>query len=1000
MFAFSLPRQALHLALPCILLIMALSACVHAESAVSGGSDETRLPSSPILKMRYTPYQLLTFKTAADGLECSDVLKAKNKCAFVKQYCADDRLGLFNYLELYYCTFADAKPIALGIITVWLVAVFTTIGITASDFLCPNLNTISDLLGMSESLAGVTFLALGNGSPDVFSTYAAMKSGSGSLAVGELIGAASFITSVVAGSMAIICPFTVNWGSFLRELGFFTIAVGFAMYCLQDGRIALWECTAMVVFYLVYVIFVVSWHWWLTRGDRSTSTQIHHADQLATTTDSFGSEQQLAYFANVVDSRGLDEQEVESAPLLGTGPSSSNMDIERAVDRYHLRALQEGTYGEITQTMRLQRPWNNNHSGYGYGESPSLASSVPVRPSLIGALELRSAVQRGRKAMKLDEEAVARHFRNRSVSQGFSRRHKPIHAHRLSVDHIISAGASSRYAYGQENVRGHKFRSHSAIETGDLAYFSEGSRPSSRASSRSPPYFAATFPRPSSSATAQYQGEMGPATLASPSLQPLRSPSVSSPIRQIASQSQSSLTAMPSIFGSRSRSNSLQTERGMSPYGRSGRSKKTHARNTSSISRRSRSTSPFDRFLAFQPPSVLPASSEVPQGVSRISEEDLISFDDRSSCYSDAPASPGVGLLGTPEPHHNETLSNISEADSQMSDVSSRWSIWSCIPHPYDVRKTLFPTIDRLYEKTNLNKFVSIIVVPSVLLLTITVPVVEAERLEDEDNEAFEIPEVHVDGGGNCADDDSPEEADGKVNVMGQTRFKGWNKWLTCVQCLFGPLGILYMNWYDVDNLLQTTVYVTVGSLIALAGLLRFTEIYKPPVKLLPTLCFVGFMVSISWISAIAVEAVGILKAYGVIFGISDAILGLTIFALGNSLGDYVSNITVAKMGYPMMAISACFGSPMLNILIGIGVSGIIILPNSSGYDDDYAYNLEIAPSLIISAATLFLNLLLFLTCVPLSKWRMTRTIGIASVSLWIIGTCINVVLEIVTMSR
>ena len=37
-----------------------------------------------------------------------------------------------------------------------------------------------------------TFLAFGNGSPDVFSTFAAMGSNSGSMAVGELIGAAGF----------------------------------------------------------------------------------------------------------------------------------------------------------------------------------------------------------------------------------------------------------------------------------------------------------------------------------------------------------------------------------------------------------------------------------------------------------------------------------------------------------------------------------------------------------------------------------------------------------------------------------------------------------------------------------------------------------------------------------------------------------------------------------------------------------------------------------------
>jgi sodium/potassium/calcium exchanger 6 len=72
------------------------------------------------------------------------------------------------------------------------------------------------------------------------------------------------------------------------------------------------------------------------------------------------------------------------------------------------------------------------------------------------------------------------------------------------------------------------------------------------------------------------------------------------------------------------------------------------------------------------------------------------------------------------------------------------------------------------------------------------------------------------------------------------------------------------------------------------------------------------------------------------ILGLSDAIIGLTIFAMvcilslfyictctsliilfmilkGNSLGDFVANITIAKMGFPTMAVSACFGGPMLS---------------------------------------------------------------------------------------
>lgn len=38
----------------------------------------------------------------------------------------------------------------------------------------------------------------------------------------------------------------------------------------------------------------------------------------------------------------------------------------------------------------------------------------------------------------------------------------------------------------------------------------------------------------------------------------------------------------------------------------------------------------------------------------------------------------------------------------------------------------------------------------------------------------------------------------------------------------------------------------------------------------------------------------------GHIFGLSDAILGLTVFAMGNSLGDLVANATVAVRRLPL----------------------------------------------------------------------------------------------------
>ncbi|KAG6865732.1 hypothetical protein C0991_012378 [Blastosporella zonata] len=138
---------------------------------------------------------------------------------------------------------------------------------SASDFFTPNLNTLAQLLGLDENVAGVTFLAFGNGSPDVFSTFSAMRASSGSLAVGELLGAASFIVSCVVGSMCITKEFEVERWPFLRDVGFFTVAVSILLVILWDGKIELWEAGLLVALYAFYVAVVVIGSWWDQRQE-------------------------------------------------------------------------------------------------------------------------------------------------------------------------------------------------------------------------------------------------------------------------------------------------------------------------------------------------------------------------------------------------------------------------------------------------------------------------------------------------------------------------------------------------------------------------------------------------------------------------------------------------------------------------------------------------------------------------------------------------------------
>ena len=197
-------------------------------------------------------------------------------------------------------------------------------------------------------------------------------------------------------------------------------------------------------------------------------------------------------------------------------------------------------------------------------------------------------------------------------------------------------------------------------------------------------------------------------------------------------------------------------------------------------------------------------------------------------------------------------------------------------------------------------------------------------------------------------------------------------------------------------------------SSVCLLLLLATTTASRAP-KWRTLFCFLGFAVSICWISTIANEVVGILKAIGVILNISEAILGLTIFAVGNSCGDLVANITIAKLGWPVMALSACFGGPMLNILLGIGLSAMyLILTGASQRVDKHPgkkykikpYHIDVSKTLMISGATLLVTLLVLLILVPMRRWRMDRFIGWILIFLWLVSTAANVGVEMTGFTK
>ncbi|CDS05494.1 hypothetical protein LRAMOSA08022 [Lichtheimia ramosa] len=328
--------------------------------------------------------------------------------------------------------------------------------------------------------------------------------------------------------------------------------------------------------------------------------------------------------------------------------------------------------------------------------------------------------------------------------------------------------------------------------------------------------------------------------------------------------------------------------------------------------------------------------------------------------------------------------------------VSCTSCVTACCPQLMDsIRQTLFPTMQDWCEKSWFSKLSTLVAVPLVLVFTLTLPVAEQEGGvqvddfqmldEDEDNDPAKhlyLPVTTDDGYSDIMADDP------LMQDEFQQQQQPWCRWLLALQAV---CGTTFLAVIMAINEFIAPVHIVFGFAAGcmLAGLVFIgTDADKPP-KWSWMLSFVGFFVALNWIFFLANNMVGLLKALGMIFDISEAIMGLTVFALGNSIGDFVANTAIAKMGFPTMAISACYAGPLLNMVLGVGVSSSYQI-----FKTGKPYQLDIAPTILVSAAGLIMVLLSTLVVVNLNGYYINKRLGIWMIAIYMICCIINVTLE------
>lgn len=206
---------------------------------------------------------------------CSGLQESKDykaKCLYLKSKDSCVSQGYINYLYLFYCILGRWPVLGYALSFLWLAVLFYVLGNTASVYFCSSLESLSSVLNLSPIVAGVTFLSLGNGAPDVFASIASfVGDGTADVGLNSVLGGTFFVSSVVVGVMCIAVSLrhtAVDRLSFIRDVCFFLVALLSLLVILILGKINLWGAIGFLSLYFVYVLVVCATHfcWWKDRN--------------------------------------------------------------------------------------------------------------------------------------------------------------------------------------------------------------------------------------------------------------------------------------------------------------------------------------------------------------------------------------------------------------------------------------------------------------------------------------------------------------------------------------------------------------------------------------------------------------------------------------------------------------------------------------------------------------------------------------------------------------
>ena len=154
----------------------------------------------------------------------------------------------------------DSEEEEINAIPLWKSIVFSVVGIIGiifgGDMVVDSATNVALSLGMSETLVGLTIIAIGTSLPELVTSVVAAKKGESDIALGNVIGSSIFNVFLILGVSSVLHPIELS-GPIIIDI-FIMIIVTLITFAFSiNKRINRIEGGALVAGYIAYMAYII-----------------------------------------------------------------------------------------------------------------------------------------------------------------------------------------------------------------------------------------------------------------------------------------------------------------------------------------------------------------------------------------------------------------------------------------------------------------------------------------------------------------------------------------------------------------------------------------------------------------------------------------------------------------------------------------------------------------------------------------------------------------------